>query len=153
MAVFLQDIFQSTIVKTPAQMDSPEYKTLAKWYPTLVSCVQQSPDDITLHLRPSGILAQHGIEYLRHPYISDVEKAIRLLDIVLDQVKIDPQVYHSFIAALKDVGPWTGDVVSKLEHTYVSVMQSPVADVHSTEEPSESLVVVFLIFVHILVQF
>ena len=70
------------------------------------------------------------------------------------RVKTDPQVYHTFIAALKDVGPWTGDVVSKLEHTYVSVMQLPVADVHSTEEPGESLVdVFFFLFVHILVRF
>ena len=141
------------LYKTPAQMESPEYKTLVQWYPTLVSCVQQSPDDITLHLRSSGLLAQHDIEYLRHPYISDGDKARRLLDIVLNQVKIDPQVYHSFIAALEASGPWTREVVSRLERTYDSVMQSPTADVYSTEEPGESLVVVFLIFVHLLVQF
>ena len=134
-------------------MESPEYKTLAQCYPTLVSCVQQSPDDITVQLRPSGILTQPDIEYLRDHYIANDEKAIRLLDTVLDQVKIDPQVYHSFIAALKSAGPWTRTVVSRLEQTYASLIQSPIADVHPTEEPGESLVVVFLIFVHLLVQF
>ena len=62
---------------------------------------------------------------------------------MLNQVQFDPQVYHTFITALKNSGLWTRPLVSKLKHTYASWMQSPTADVHSTEEPGESLVVVF----------
>ena len=134
-------------------MASPEYRTLEQCYLTLVSCVQQSPHDIAVHLRPSGILAPRDIQYLRNPVIEDNEKAQRLLNTVLNQVNTDPQVYHTFIAALKNVGLWTRTAVSELEHTYASWMQSPTADVHSTEEPGESLVVVFLICVHLLVWF
>ena len=72
---------------------------------------------------------------------------------MLNRVQIDPLVYHTFIAALKKAGSWTKTAVSELEHTYASLIQSPIADVHSTEEPGESLVVVFLICVHLLVEF
>ena len=131
-------------------MDSPEYKTLTLCYPTLVSCVQQSPYDISGHLIPSGILAPHDIMYLRNPSISDVEKANQLLNIVLNQAKTDPKVYHTFIAALKASGSWTRIAVSDLERIYVSLIQSPVADVRSTEEPGESFVFEFLILEHII---
>ena len=134
-------------------MASPEYRTLVQCYPTLVSCVQQSPDDIAVHLIPSGILAPHDMMYLRNYSISDYEKARQLLHIVLNRVRIDPQVYHTFVAALKKAGSWTKTAVSELEHTHASLMQSPSADVHPTEEPGESLVVVFLICVHLLVEF
>ena len=141
---------QSPEHKTPAQMDSPEYKTLVQCYPTLVSCVQQSPNDISLNLIPSGILTQHDIEYLRDRSISIDKKARRLLNIVLNRVQIDPQVYHTFIAALENAGSWTRKAVADLEQTYVSLIQSPVADVPSTEEPGESFVFEFLILEHII---
>ena len=136
--------------RTLTQMDSPEYKTLTLCHPALIYCIGQTPYDIAVHLVSSGILAQHDIEYLSNYSIANDEKASRLLDSVLNQVQINPQVYHTFIAALKDVGLVTKALVTELEGIYAVRAQSPVADVHSTEEPGESLV---LIFVHILVRF
>ena len=133
-------------------MNTPEYKALTQCYPVLISCVKQSPNDIADHLIPSGILKPRDIVYLRYNSISGDEKARRLLHIVLIQVETDPQVFYTFIAALKNAGPWTRVVVSRLERT-VSWIQSPVADVQSKEQPGENLVLVFLIFVHILVRF
>ena len=134
-------------------MDSPEYKTLMQHYPALIYCVQQSPNDIAAHLMPSRILTLRDMQYLSNHFIVDDEKASRLLDIVLKQVQNDPQVYHTFIAALKSAGPWTRKAVSDLEQTYVSVMQSPIADVPSTEKPGESFVFELLIFEHMFVLF
>ena len=130
-------------------MDSPEYKTLVQHYPALIFRIQQSPEDIVFLLKKSGILAPRDFGFLNNPLVAKNDKAVRLLNIVLNQVQIDPQVYHTFIAALKDAGDWTRALVSELEHIYDSVMQSPIADVHFTEEPGESLVFVFRIFVHI----
>ena len=124
-------------------MDSPEYKTLTLCSPTLLSCIRKAPFDITVHLESSGILAQRDIAFIRNEAIDNDRKASQLLDVVLSQVQFDPQVYHAFIAALKNSGFWTRAIVSELERTYDSVMQSPTADVPSTEEPGESLVVVF----------
>ena len=87
---------------------------------------------LCMHLISSGILAQRDKQYLSNHFIVDDEKARRLLDIVLEQEQNDPQVYHTFIAALKDAGDWTRSVVSRLEQTYVSLIQSPVTDVPST---------------------
>ena len=124
-------------------MDSPEYKTLAQFYPALVSCVGQAPVNIAVQLIPYGILAPRDVQYLSNPSIVDNEKARRLLGIVVNQMKTDPQVYHTFIAALKDAGDWTRTLVSLLEQAYARWMQSSNADVHSTEELGESLAVVF----------
>ena len=122
-------------------MDSPEYKTLTQCYPVLISHIGQAPYDIAAYLIPSGILAPPDLHYISNPSIPHIEKASRLLDIVLNQVQIDPQVYHSFITALKSAGSWTKALVSELESTYARWMQSHY--VPSTEEPGESLVVVF----------
>ena len=124
-------------------MDSPEYKTLVQCYPTLVSCIGQSPNDIAVQLIPSGILAPRDVQYLSNPSIADDEKARRLLGIVVNQINTDPQVYYTFIAALKDAGDWTRTLVSLLERAHARWMQSSNADVHSTEELGESLAVVF----------
>ena len=101
-------------------MDSSEYKTLTQYYPHLVSCIQQSPSEIAIQLRPFGILAPSDFSYLNNPYHDDPEKAQRLLDTVLTQVKIDPQVFHHLVSALKAVGLWTKPVVSSLETAYAS---------------------------------
>ena len=126
-------------------MDSPEYmyKALLQCYPALTTCVQQSPNDIAAHLIPSGILTLRDMQYLSNHSIPDDEKARLLLDIVVNQMKTDPQVYHTFIAALKNAGPWIRKAVSDLEQTYVSLIQSPVTDVPSTEEPGKSFVFEF----------
>ena len=98
----------------------PEYKTLEKCYSTLVTQLQQSPNEIATKLRPSGILAQGDIKFLSNPYTDDGKKAERIVDVVMNQAKNDPQVYHTFTAALKAAGDWTRAAVTELEQTLTS---------------------------------
>ena len=102
-------------------MDSAEYKALTQSYPTLVTCIQLGPNDIAVQLRPSGVLAPRDLQYLSNPSHDSDEKARRLLDTILTQVQIDKQVYHKFMAALRDAGPWTKSAVSQVESTYTSL--------------------------------
>ena len=98
----------------------PEYRALEKCYPTLVSCLQQSPNDIALHLRPSGVLAPRDIEFLRNPQHADAAKTEKIIDIVMLQSKNDPQLYHTFVASMTNAGKWTKSAVTELERTYTS---------------------------------
>ena len=133
-------------------MDSPEYKALARCYSRLLIYIRQAPNDIADHLRPSGILAPQDFSYLNNPGHDHDVKARRLLDAVLDRVKVDPQVYHTFVAALKAAGHWTEAAVSELEHSSDSVVQSPIDDVRFARAPGENYVSLFLVFVHIVVN-
>ena len=95
-------------------MDYPEYKALTQCYPRLSNCVQQSPNDVVAQLRPSGILAPGDLSFLDNPQNSNDQKARRVIDAVLNQVKIKPRVFHTFVSALEAAGPWTNTIVSEL---------------------------------------
>ena len=96
-------------------MDSPEYEALIQCFPKLVSGIQQSPNDVTVQLIPSGILAERDISFLSNPINDDYTKAEKIVNIVVSQVKKDPCVFKSFLKALRDAGPWTKSTVSELE--------------------------------------
>ena len=96
-------------------MESLEYKTLNKCFSTLVSCIEQSPDDVVSNLRPAGILAPKNLSELNNLQRSDSIKAQRIMDIVVNQVKNDPSKYNLFVEALENAGSWTGSAVRMLK--------------------------------------
>ena len=102
-------------------MDSLEYKILSKFYPDLVSCIEQSPNDIADRLRPSGILAPGDVKFLRNPNTCNDDKARRIVDVVLNQVQKDTQVYCELIKAMKASGDWTKTTIHKLEEAHTSL--------------------------------
>ena len=102
-------------------MDSLKFKVLNKFYPALVSCIEQSPKDIADRLRPSGILAPGDVEFLSNPNTCNDDKARRIVDVVLNQVQNDPQVYCELIKAMRASGNWTKAMVHKLEEAHTSL--------------------------------
>ena len=97
------------------KMDSPEYKTMRNFYPQLITCVKQSPNDIADHLIPVGILAPGDLDLLSNPQISSDDKARRIVSVVMSHVQNDPQEFHKFISALEAAGFWTQKMTSKLK--------------------------------------
>ena len=100
----------------------PEYIALTSCYPTLVSCIQQSPNSIADMLIER--LAPKTIQDLRNPYLNPDDKARAILDAVLTQVKRDRSVFDIFTKALRDAGQWTREVVYELEQTYTSLLDN-----------------------------
>ena len=98
----------------------PEYETIKQCYPKLVRCLQQSPEDVEIWLIPLDILAPGDVEFLKNAHNNDDKKAQRIADIVMNQTEADPNVFHKFVKALKDAGPWTRNTVPVLEKTYDS---------------------------------
>ena len=97
------------------EMDSSEHRILTKCYPRLVSCIKQSPSDIAVQLRPSGILSEGDWAFLTNPHHDNDQKAIRIVDVVLNQVKTNPEVFSTFISALEAAGSWTASIVTELK--------------------------------------
>ena len=105
-------------------MDTPEHRALTHCYPRVYTCVEQSPDDIVAHLRPSGTLAPGDLSFLENPQNGNGQKAQKIINVVLNQVKMDPRVFNTFISALKGAGSWTKNIVNELLNNLCSATTS-----------------------------
>ena len=99
-----------------------EYRAVLQCYPKLVDYIKQELTDLAVHLRPYDILAPTDWEFLFNPERNNDLKAIRIVDVVLKQIKEKPQVFSKFISALKATGSWTETIVSELERTHTSLL-------------------------------
>ena len=95
--------------------ESQEYRAVLQCYPRLVDCVKQSPTDLAVQLRPSGILADTDWEFLTNPQHSNKQQAVRIVDVVLNQIKTNPQHFLTFVLALEATGSWTKAIVGELK--------------------------------------
>ena len=81
-------------------MDSSEYKTMSHFYPKMIVCFKQSPNDIADQMRPLGILAPGDLEFLNNPHHNNDQKARKIVDVVMNHIQDDSQVFHKFVSAL-----------------------------------------------------
>ena len=94
--------------------ESQEYSAVFQLYARLVDSIKQSPTDLAVQLRPSGILAPTDWGFLTNPQHSNIEKAVRIVDIMLNQIKANPQSFSVLVSALRAAGPWTKAIVDEL---------------------------------------
>lgn len=122
-------------------MDSPEYRALNDCYATTVTGLTQSPNDVVIQIRPSGILAPGDIGFLSNPHHDDRTKALRIMEVVMIQVKSNgPQVYDIFISALQQAGSWTANIISTLEKTRANLVTTSITSttLRSNESSSQT---------------
>ena len=118
-------------------MDSLEYRTLNDCYATTVTGLSQSPNDIAIQIRPSGVLAQGDIAFLSNPQNDNHTKAVKIMDIVMIPVQSNPQVYAMFKSALQRAGPWTANIISTLEETHANLVTTSSTSLRSNENSSQ----------------
>ena len=94
---------------------APEYRVITQCYPNLCFCIQQSPTDVVTQLKPYGLLAPEDWTFITSAQNND-KKAMRIVDVVLNQTQLDSQVFHSFVSALEAAGSWTSPIVHQLKH-------------------------------------
>ena len=85
--------------------ESQEYSAVVQLYARLVDCIKQSPTDLAVQLRPSRILAPTDWEFLKIPQHSNIDKAVRIVDVMLNQIKANPQSFSVLVSALEAAGP------------------------------------------------
>ena len=94
---------------------SSEHRAIIQCYPDLCSCIQQSPTGVATQLRPLELLAPEDWAFMTNSQNNNDEKARRIVDVVLNQVELDSQMFHSFVSALEAAGPWTRTIICKLK--------------------------------------
>ncbi len=56
--------------------------------------------------------------------LTGYDKASTLISDVSDQIKLNPEKFHDFVAALKEEGAWTKDIVSRVLKEYDNIKAS-----------------------------
>ena len=100
-------------------MDSPEYRAVTQCSTELARCIRQSPRAISVQLEPLGIPLPVDQWLVRNYRFESDEKARKIVVDVVNRIKLNPQVFHSFIEALEAAGSWTNTTVAELKRTYL----------------------------------
>ena len=98
------------------QMATCEYGTLHDCYKIIKDGLQQSPRDTADCLIPTNLLSEDDRAYIRNESHDDGEKARKIVDAVLQQVKAEATLFHTFVGAMKQL-PWIR-FVGNLEEEY-----------------------------------
>ncbi|XP_064398903.1 uncharacterized protein LOC135345408 isoform X2 [Halichondria panicea] len=98
--------------------ESAEYKAFMDCHSSLLTCVQQSPKDVCDQLLPFEILAPDDLGYLKNDTHDNGDKARRIMESVMLQIKNNPLVFNSLVSALEKAGSFTKAVVQKLHDAF-----------------------------------
>ena len=95
---------------------TPEYVAFRKCYPELISAVSAQADTFCNALFAKGYISESVRNFTRNRAFLDDEKAGKLLDTVIDRIKLNPSVFHGFLEILK--APSTDDIAETLQHHF-----------------------------------
>ncbi|XP_064407491.1 uncharacterized protein LOC135352241 isoform X2 [Halichondria panicea] len=95
---------------------SPEYLSFQENFEALVSTFKAQTAAYADSLFSNGYIPDEVLEYSRLNGVMDSDKSRKILDTIIHRIKLNPSVFHGFIAAI--AGPSTDDVVKKLHDSY-----------------------------------
>ncbi len=107
---------------TPA--GTPEYDVIINLYPELVTSISQSPEDIVDQLLPYQIFSTEDQQYLRRDTVEKIHKARKIVDIVKEKVKSNPQFYESFRKVITTQEWMVTGFLKKLDNEYEKCTQN-----------------------------
>ena len=79
---------------------TPEYVALQKCYKLIIAVVKIDPGSLCDALFSKGYVSESVRNYTRMDTLPDENKARKLIDTVIDQIKEDPIVFHHFLETL-----------------------------------------------------
>ena len=80
---------------------TPEYVALQKCFESVIAVVKIDPGSLCDALFSEGYVPESVRNYTRMDALPDENKARKLIDTVIDQIKEDPNVFHHFLGTLK----------------------------------------------------
>ena len=80
---------------------TPEYASLQKCYESIIAVVKIDPGSLCDALFSKGYVPESVRNYTRIDTLPDENKARKLIDNVIDQIKEDPNVFYHFLEILK----------------------------------------------------
>ncbi len=106
--------------------DSAEYKAFKDCHSSVLTCIKQSPKDVSDRLEI--LLAPANRDYLRNDSHNDGDKARQIMESVNLQIENNPFIFHSFVSALKGAGSFTKTAVQKLNDALLIQRQNQQCD-------------------------
>ena len=100
----------------PISTTTPEYVALRECYENIIAVVTSDPDALYDALFSKGCLTESVRNYIRTDSLPNDKKARRLIDHVIDQIRLDTNAFQKFIEALKH--PYYNNVKKKLIERY-----------------------------------
>ena len=85
-------------------------------YELVIGVVSSDPGSLCDALFAKGCITKHVKNYTRNDSVLAEDKARKLIDCVIDQIELDPNVFHEFVEALKS--PHYSKVEEKLNEYY-----------------------------------
>ena len=85
----------------PTCTTSPEYLALRKCYELVIAVAREDPGSLFDALFAKGYVTESARSYVRNDTIPGDNKARKLVDNVIDQIKLYPNVFHEFVETLK----------------------------------------------------
>ena len=80
---------------------TPEYAALQKCYKSIIAVVKIDPGSLCDALFSEDIISESIRDFTRNVALLDEDKARKLIDTVIDQIKEDPIVFHHFLETLE----------------------------------------------------
>ena len=84
--------------------NTPEYQAFLTCFETLILTIKLQPNRFCDSLFAKGYIQETARDYTRNISFLDMEKAEKLLDAVIDQIKHDCSVFYGFIDILESLG-------------------------------------------------
>ena len=115
----LQSIMATQATHSSATDESnttPEYVAFRHCYEKLISTVSAQPDAFCNILFSKGYIPESVRNFTRNRSILDEEKAGKLIDTVIDRIKVSPSVFYGFMEVLKT--PSTDHMAQTLQHCF-----------------------------------
>ena len=122
------------MAKTHISTTTPEYLTLQKCYPSIIVAVNADPGCLCDFLFSKNLITKSVKKYTQIDSVLDEDKARKLIDNVMNQIELDPSVFHKFIEALNS--PHYSTLKEKLNECYQTERSE--ADCHKAK-PSSSV--------------
>jgi hypothetical protein len=98
--------------------DTPEYKTLKKYMPQIITAIQTDLTTLSVQLLAKNLISEENASRLRNERLNQNDRAADLVSFVLNQVKLNSENYKVFISILKESGRHFDEILKLLEHAY-----------------------------------
>ena len=107
------------MANTHTSTTTPEYLTLQKCYPLIIVAVKADSGCLCDILFSKSLIPKSVKKYTQMDSVLDEDKARKLIDNVMDQIELDPSVFHEFVEALNS--PHYSKLKEKLNECYQTV--------------------------------
>ena len=82
--------------------NTPEYRTIIKCTPKLISAVKNDLGALSGELLAAGLISEDNSSALKNNHIDEPHRAADLVEFVRNKVLLDPRNYNKFIEVLKE---------------------------------------------------